>query len=245
MDLLFRFVEENKEIKENIYFIPFGNCQRYFSIYYYTVYKLYIDENKKMVIKCEDFHKPDYSKYAFTNHDNYVSESFIESIAGDAYREYDITHGNIQAIILECIENNNLTYYSGDISNYIIDAIKNYYFVTKKDRSNRRIEERKEERDYQFVYDELDGLIVGIDKKINITDKDFSVRLILKSSHDFEKRKKIFKEKKKEIIGYVKREIERDKTKMKRLGDLNYYYCSEIILLKAPQAEMIFTIKGT
>ncbi len=88
------------------------------------------------------------------------------------------------------------------------------------------------------------GIIIGLTNDIDIRQYDFSVRLLCSSFTTFEQRKTVVKEHKKEIIDYVITELKKKKSAMRKIGDLRYYELTSIRVMRVPEIEFLFSVKG-
>ena len=114
------------------------------------------------------------------------------------------------------------------------------------DRHDRYLSDRKSiMTDWENLREQFDNYVIGLDKEIDVYDSGFSVRILMSSSNDFEKRKAFVKEQRNEIIEWTIQELEKKNRFIKRIGDLTYYKPAEITILRTPNIDIKFELKAT
>lgn len=109
----------------------------------------------------------------------------------------------------------------------------------------RKDAEKQKEAEWKRLSERFGGSVLGIDRKLDIYQSGFSVRVLLKSSLTRDDRRKLLKEHRTEIVKWVMEEVPCAKDFRDKIGSLKYYRPTEIILLKAPEFEVKFDVKRT
>lgn len=86
------------------------------------------------------------------------------------------------------------------------------------------------------------NMVCGLGKP-RITSFDFSVMVLLNSSVSRTEQRDFLAQNKRDLIARVCKYIENNNKWLSKLGALEYYYCSEIILRNTGEAELIFSVK--
>lgn len=107
----------------------------------------------------------------------------------------------------------------------------------------RKAAEKQTEAEWKKLSERFDGSVLGIDKKLDIYQSGFSVRILLKSSLTREDRRKLLKEYRTELVKWVMEEVTGSRDFRDKIGSLKYYRPTEIVLLKAPEFEVKFEVK--
>lgn len=121
--------------------------------------------------------------------------------------------------------------------------------ASKRKRNREKFENRRSDGDSQTKpcsHPTMDlGIIVGIDKQLDIRPLDFAVRVLCSSVSTAEERRQLAKENQKELISYVVEFLQQRKRLMNKIGDLRFYRLSSIRILRtAPEIELLFSVKN-
>ena len=113
-----------------------------------------------------------------------------------------------------------------------------------KAREARNAEYYEKRRRWKKLREKFDGVVIGIDSKIDVYDVGFSVRVLFGSDITFAGKKKFLAENKTEFVRWVMNELMENKAARRKIGDIRFYKPVEIINLRAREVEVKFEIKG-
>ena len=110
-------------------------------------------------------------------------------------------------------------------------------------RKNRIAKQRNEAESWDQTRERFGGIVLNLDKRVDVYSTGFSVRVILSSQIDFAQRKAFVTANRKELVRWTMDELSGQTRTMKRLGDLRFYRPVEITVLRAPEVEIKFEVK--
>ena len=113
----------------------------------------------------------------------------------------------------------------------------------RKAREAKRAEVAEKREKWSELREKFDGVVIGVDGKIDVYGNGFSVRVLFSSDVTFEGRKRFLSENKVEFVRWVMHEIGQSKAMARRIGDMRYYRPVEIINLRAHEVEVKFEVK--
>lgn len=111
--------------------------------------------------------------------------------------------------------------------------------MAKKMGQTRKFRE-KADGDWKRLKDRFDGVILGLDKVIDIYEEGFSIRIILKSTASLDERREFVKKKKGDIARWVCEDIASKDELVNQIGNINDYAPKELLVLKIPELEIKF-----
>ena len=111
-------------------------------------------------------------------------------------------------------------------------------------REARNAEYREKQRRWKKLREKFDGVVIGIDSKIDVYDVGFSVRVLFGSDITFAGKKKFLAENRVEFVKWVMHELTENKAARRKIGDIRFYKPVEIINLRAREVEVKFEVKG-
>ena len=111
--------------------------------------------------------------------------------------------------------------------------------------AERKAAEKQTEAEWKRLSERFGGSVLGIDRKLDIYQSGFSVRVLLKSSLTRDDRRKLLKEHRTEIVKWVMEEVPGSRDFRDKIGSLKFYRPTEIVLLNAPEFEVKFEVKRT
>jgi len=148
------------------------------------------------------------------------SESFLIGVA-DSY---------LDRVICLCI---------GKSEEEVVDICGWY----RKKREERKAIEREKAEKWEGLREKFDGIVIGLDSKIDVYGDGFSVRVLFGSDVSFGGKKKFLAENRIEFVKWVIHELSESKNAMRRIGDMRFYRPVEIINLRAQEVEVKFEVK--
>ena len=113
----------------------------------------------------------------------------------------------------------------------------------KEKREERRTREALAWEKWQKLRERFDGVVIGIDSKIDVYGAGFSVRVLFGSDVSFGGKKKFLAENKVEFVRWVMHELSESKSAMRKIGDMRFYRLVEIVNLRANEVEVKFEVK--
>ena len=128
----------------------------------------------------------------------------------------------------------------GKSRKYLEQTVKN---AAEKWRIGREQQKEKEE-EWKNLRERFGGMVIGLDKEFSVYESGFSVRVLMSARRGFEERKKFVQENQKEFWVYVIEEVGKSKRIMNKIGDIRFYEPEELILMRVPEIEVKFKIKG-
>lgn len=111
-------------------------------------------------------------------------------------------------------------------------------------RIGRRDEERVKAAKWADLKGRFGGLVIGIDRDLDVFETGFSVRVLFRSDVGFEERGAFLREDRKMFLLWLMEEIMRDYVASRRIGDIRFYKPVEIINMRGPEVEVKFEVKG-
>ena len=111
-------------------------------------------------------------------------------------------------------------------------------------REARNAEYYEKRRRWKKLREKFDGVVIGIDSKIDVYDVGFSVRVLFGSDITFAGKKKFLAENRVEFVKWVMHELTENKAARRKIGDIRFYKPVEIINLRAREVEVKFEVKG-
>lgn len=142
----------------------------------------------------------------------------------------EVTDGFIDRVICLCI---------GKSEEDVVDICGWY----RKKREERKAIEREKAEKWERLREKFDGVVIGIDSKIDVYETGFSVRVLFGSDVGFIGKKKFLAENRVEFMRWVIHELSESKNAMRRIGDMRFYRPVEIVNLRAQEVEVKFEIK--
>ena len=136
----------------------------------------------------------------------------------------------VTGILFEC---------DGKDENGVREVIKKY----KDKREANRTSDFRKQKEWKKLREKFDGIVIGLDSKIDVYATGFSVRVLFGSDVNFGGMKKFLSENKIEFVKWVMHEIGQSKAMARRIGDMRYYRPAEIINLRVPEVEVKFEVK--
>lgn len=103
--------------------------------------------------------------------------------------------------------------------------------------------ERVKDEKWEETREKFDGLVIGIDKSIDVYGTGFSVRVVFSSDVTFMAKAKFLRENRVEFVKWVMNEIAESKKITGRIGSIRFYKPVEIINLRAREVEVKFEVK--
>lgn len=101
----------------------------------------------------------------------------------------------------------------------------------------------RRQKEWEKLREKFDGIVIGVDREIDVYDSGFSVRVLFGSDVTFVGRRQFLTENKKEFVRWVMNEIRNSKYLSRMIGDIKYYKPVEIINLRAHEVEVKFEVK--
>ena len=86
--------------------------------------------------------------------------------------------------------------------------------------------------------------MIGVDKDIDTYRDGFSARVLFRSDSDYDERKDFVRREKKNLLLWIMHEIGENVVYSKQIGDINFYKPVEIVMLRIPEIEVKFEVKG-
>jgi len=123
------------------------------------------------------------------------------------------------------------------------DEVRQIANRCKEARKARHTKEAEEARKWAILRDKFDGVVIGLDSKIDVYGSGFSVRVLFGSDVGFLGRRKFLSENRREFLRWVIHEINDSKGIVRRIGDIGFYKPVEIVNLRANEVEVKFEIK--
>lgn len=110
-------------------------------------------------------------------------------------------------------------------------------------RNERKTEREKETEKWRKLREKFDGVVIGLDSKIDVYDAGFTVRVLFGSDIAFAGKKKFVAENRTEFLKWVMHELSESKRAMRKIGDMRYYRPVEIVVLRSSEVEVKFEVK--
>ena len=115
--------------------------------------------------------------------------------------------------------------------------------VYKDRREERRAEAAQKWEKWQKLREKFDGVVIGIDSRIDVYGAGFSVRVLFGSDVTFEGKRKFLSENRIEFVAWVMHELAESKSAARRIGDMKFYRPVEIVNLRGHEVEVKFEVK--
>lgn len=114
----------------------------------------------------------------------------------------------------------------------------------RQKRKKRQDDEKAAREHWQKLFERFNGVVIGMDAKIDVFVTGFSVRVLFNSSVGFNGRKKFLVENQRDFLLWLMGEIKGSKRVMKRIGEMSFYKPVEIINMRTVnEVEVKFEIK--
>lgn len=110
-------------------------------------------------------------------------------------------------------------------------------------RREKRTRDFSEKAKWSELKDRFDGVVIGIDKNIDVYGTGFSVRVVFSSDVSFKDRAAFLKENRADFVRWVMKEISDSKKIVGKIGDIRFYKPVEIVNLRAHEVEVKFEVK--
>jgi len=175
------------------------------------------------------FVKRDYSRNAWADRIDFKRE-FGKRYFGDPEFLIGTNNEYVSGILFEC---------DGKDEDGVREVIRKY----KDRREGYRTSEYRKRKEWEKLREKFDGIVIGIDSKIDVYGSGFSVRVLFGSDVSFGGKKKFLAENRIEFVRWVIHELSESKSAMKKIGDMRFYRPVEIINLRAQEVEVKFEIK--
>ena len=114
------------------------------------------------------------------------------------------------------------------------------YLKKRQDRKNAYFESVKK---WRALREKFDGYVIGLDKKIDVYENGFSVRVVFSSDVTFAGKKRFLKENRRDFLRWVIGEIEESPSVIRRIGSMEFYRPVEIINMRSAEVEVKFDVK--
>ena len=106
------------------------------------------------------------------------------------------------------------------------------------DRNLRQEREKKS----QWITDVTNDMVLTVEKHIDFRANSFSVRMSLRQL-PYEKQVNYVKHNKRKLYDVLIKYLSENKSAMKKIGDFNFYYVSNITVTRASEVEFLFSLK--
>lgn len=121
----------------------------------------------------------------------------------------------------------------------IREVVQKYVDYRKENRTKDDLEREQ----WEILKEKFDGAVIGLDKKIDVYETGFSVRVLFSSDMTFAGKAKFLRENRAEFIKWTMREIFKSARIMSKIGSMKFYRPVEIVNLRAQEVEVKFEVK--
>ena len=121
----------------------------------------------------------------------------------------------------------------------VVDVCGKY----REKREERKSKEARNWEKWQKLREKFDGVVIGIDSKIDVWDAGFSVRVLFGSDVTFAAKREFLKEHRVEFVKWVMHEVAGSRSAMRKVGDMAFYRPVEIVNLRGHEVEVKFEVK--
>lgn len=97
--------------------------------------------------------------------------------------------------------------------------------------------------EWEKLREKFCGVVLGVDKEVDVFSTGFNVRVICKSTTTIDERRSCVRGSQKEFLRFVMSEVAGNHVAMARLGDIRFYRPVEIVYLREPEVEVKFEVK--
>jgi hypothetical protein len=135
-----------------------------------------------------------------------------------------------------------LTEYSGHPYSELMNEVKQRVLRNKAQLKLHQAED--ETAKWTDLKKKFSGVITGLDRKfLNVHPNGFSVR-VLTTSIPSEKLKQFVEKNQEELLLWCTEEIQGVKRFMNKIGDLDYYTATELVVLRTAEIEVFYEVKS-
>ena len=192
--------------------------------YFYKVYYL-VDG----LIKDETITKIDYRKTPVG-----INEKMVQRVVDLGYKPVKWNEAHVERLIIEALWScDGKT--MGDFDDYVRERIEKYLKRNKK--------REKDFAEWNKLREKFDGYVIGMDKKVDVYDVGFSVRVLMRSDMSLEDKRKFVADNRLDLVKWTISEVVNTQTFKSKIGDMAYYKPVEIVILKVPELEVKFELK--
>ena len=156
---------------------------------------------------------------------NYLITGNSQDKLRDKMKKLNISDNQMCRLLDKCV---------GKDMSYLVECIRKYV----KDRDYRKQLDKKR----QWITDATDGMVLIVEKDIDFRSNSFSVRMSLKTI-PFKKQVDYVKNNKQKLYDVLIKYISEKDLLMKKIGDFNFYYVSNITVTRASEVEFLFSLK--
>lgn len=156
---------------------------------------------------------------------NYLITGNSQDKLRDKMKKLNISDNQMCRLLDKCV---------GKDMSYLVECIRKYV----KDRDYRKQLDKKR----QWITDATDGMVLIVEKDIDFRSNSFSVRMSLKTM-PFKKQVDYVKNNKQKLYDVLIKYISEKDLLMKKIGDFNFYYVSNITVTRASEVEFLFSLK--
>lgn len=143
----------------------------------------------------------------------------------DKMKKLNISDNQMCRLLDKCV---------GEDMSYVVNCIRNYVI----NRNYRKQLDKKR----QWITDATDGMVLIVEKDIDFRSNSFSIRMSLRSI-PFEDQVDYVKNNKQKLYEVLIQYISEKDSMMKKIGDFNFYYVSNITVTRASEVEFLFSLK--
>lgn len=164
-----------------------------------------------------------FNKEFVTN--NYLITGNYQYKLNDKMKKTNISDNQMCRLLDKCI-GEDMSYLDNCMRKYVVD--RNY----RKQLDNKR----------KWVTDTTDGMVLMVEKDIDIRSNSFSVRMSLRSI-PFKEQVDYVKNNKQKLYNVLIEYMSEKDSMMKKIGDFNFYYVSNITVTRSSEVEFLFSLK--
>ena len=129
--------------------------------------------------------------------------------------------------------------FNGKSEDEVMEIAKRY--IDK--REEHRTKELESLQKWERLRKKFGGLVIGTEKKVDVYENGFSVRVLFNSNMTFDDRMSFIKENKCAFMKWIMKEVSENKIAIRKIGDIRFYKPVEIINLRANEVEVKFEVK--